>query len=108
MILGSVSAAQYAVLYAPSNASTTIINAVNGASIVVTSVAYAANAAGNITWKTNATAISGAQPIAANASFAASHPDGLFRTNAGEPLVATTSASTTASGVITYVLATRS
>jgi hypothetical protein len=107
MILGSVSTAQYAVLSAAANNSTTLINAVNGAVIVVTGMTYAANAAGSVTFKTNATAISGAIPIAANTSLTAFHPDGLFRTVLGEPLVATTSVNTTATGMLTYVLASR-
>ena len=86
------------------DASTTLVNAVNGQAIVVQSLFVSANAAGTFTFKTNATNITGPMPIAANAPTFAYSPDGLFATAVGEPLVVTTSASTRLEGVMQYVL----
>lgn len=71
--------------------------------IVVTGYTLIAGGTGNFTWKSGSTSKSGPLNLAAQAGAAnAFHPDGVIICNAGEALVATTSAAVQISGHITY------
>ena len=86
-----------------SSGSTTLVAAVAGFKIVVMHYAAIGTATETITFKSNATALTGAMPFVANGGIFAAFEKGLFETAAGEPLVITVSAGT-AVGHLSYEL----
>lgn len=95
---------KYAVVSEASIADNEVVAAVATKKIRVLS--YVLNAAGGLntaTWKTAATALSGAMDLADNSSLSASAQFGLFETVAGEALNLALTAATLVAGHVSYV-----